>query len=76
MMEKWKIGGILGGVLGLAVPYIPLLWIYYGYQLVTYIPPNPSVEGSMGFYLLWSLSTVFGVLIGAIVGYLIDRYMK
>ncbi len=75
MMKKWKIGAMVGGILGLTVPYAPLLWWYGGGYIVSFIPPAPSLY-SMGLYLVWSLSTIFGVLIGAIVGYSIDKYRR
>jgi len=74
-MKKWKIGAMVGGILGLTAPYAPLLWLYGGGKIISFIPPALSWY-SMGLYLVWSLSTIFGVLIGAIVGYLIDKYKR
>ena len=73
-MNKWKIGALVGGILGLTVPYIPMMWIYYAGPPATYWPPDPSlVEPSMEFYFVWSLLTILGALIGASMGYLIDN---
>jgi len=73
-MNKWKIGALVGGILGLTAPYAPLLWLYGGGHIISFVPPDPFLVHSMAFYFVWSLSTIFGVLIGAIVGYLIDKY--
>lgn len=76
MMKKWKIGAMVGGILGLTVPYIPMMWMWYAGPPSTYIPPDPFLGHSMAFYFVWSLSTIFGILIGAIVGYLVDKYKR
>ncbi len=76
MTNNWKIGAILGGVLGLIISYVPILRYYYAGTPATYIPPNPSIEGAMGFYFVWSVSTVFGVIIGTLIGYLTERRKK
>ncbi len=75
-MNKWKIGAILGGILGLTIPYVPIMRYYYAGTPATYIPPSPSVEGAMGFYFVWLMSTVFGVIIGAVIGYLTEIRKK
>lgn len=76
MTKNWKIGAILGGILGLTISYIPLMWYYYAGTPATYIPPNPYIEGAMGFYFIWFLLTVFGIIFGTIVGYLTNRRNK
>ena len=75
MMKKWKIGAIVGAVLGLISSYIPLLWWYGGGNIVSFVPPTPSLY-SLGVYYGLFLSAMFGTLIGAIVGFLIDKYRR
>ncbi|MGB2728642.1 MAG: hypothetical protein WBD09_09235 [Halobacteriota archaeon] len=72
-MKKWKVGAILGAVLGLISLYIPLLWWYGGGGIVSFIPPAPSLY-SLGVYYGLLLSAMFGALIGATVGFVIDKY--
>jgi len=74
-MKKWKIGAIFGSVFGIVCSYIPFLWWYGGGTVVSVIPPTPSLY-SIGFYCCLLLSAIFGTLIGAVVGYLIDRYWR
>ena len=71
-MKKWKIGAILGSFFGVIGSYIPILWWYGGGKVVSFIPPTPSLY-SFGFYCCLLLSAIFGTLIGAIAGYLIDK---
>lgn len=73
IMKKWKIGAIIGAMSGLMISYMPLLWIGYGGKVVSVIPPTPSLY-SFGFYYYVLLSAIFGTLIGAVAGYLIDKY--
>ncbi len=72
-MKKWKIGAIIGAVFGLMISYMPLLWLYGGGKIVSVIPPIPS-SYSFGFYWFLSLLTILCALIGAVVGYLLDKY--
>ena len=72
-MKKWKIGAILGSIFGIISSYIPLLWWYGGGKIVTFIPPTPSLY-SFGVYYGLLLSAMFGALIGATVGFVIDKY--
>jgi hypothetical protein len=71
-MKKWKIGAIIGAMSGLIISYMPLLWLYGGGKIVSVIPPAPSLY-SFGFYCCLLLSAIFGTLIGAVAGYLIDK---
>lgn len=71
-MEKWKIGAIIGAASGLLISYMPLLLLYGGEKVVSAIPPTPSLH-SIGFYCGLLLSAIFGTLIGAVAGYLIDK---
>lgn len=74
-MKKWKIGAILGSVFGIIGSYIPFLWWYGGGKVVSVIPPTPSLY-SFGFYCYLLLLAIFGTLIGAVIGFLIDRYRR
>lgn len=74
-MKKWKVGAIVGAVLGLISSYIPLLWWYGGGGIVSFVPPTPSLY-SFGVYYYLLLSAIFGTLIGAVVGFLIDKYRR
>lgn len=73
IMKKWKIGAMIGAMSGLMISYIPSLWWYGGGKVVSVIPPTPSLY-SIGVYYGLLLSAIFGTLIGAVVGYLIDKY--
>ncbi|HJH31306.1 MAG TPA: hypothetical protein C5S50_03785 [Methanosarcinaceae archaeon] len=73
IMNKWKIGAILGSVFGIVSSYIPFLWWYGGGKVVSIIPSTPSLY-SFGFYCCLLLSAILGALIGAVVGYFIDKY--
>ena len=75
MMKKWKLCALVGGILGLTVPYAPLLWLYGGGKIVSFIPPAPSLY-SFGVYCGLFLSAMFGALIGATVGFVIDKYRR
>ena len=46
--------------------------VWWG-KVVSVIPPTPSLY-SIGVYYGLLLSAIFGTLIGAVVGYLIDKY--
>ncbi len=74
-MKKWKIGAILGSIFGIICSYIPLLWGYGGGGIVSFIPPTPSLY-SFGFYYYLLLLAIFWTLIGATVGFLIDKYKR
>ena len=75
MTEKWKVGAIVGAVLGLISSYIPLLWWYGGGGIASFSPPTPSLY-SFGVYCGLFLSAMFGALIGATVGFVIDKYRR
>ena len=74
-LQMWKKGAILGSIFGIIGSYIPLLWWYGGGGIVSFIPPTPSLY-SLGFYYYLLLLAIFWTLIGAIVGYLIDKYKR
>ena len=74
-MKKWKVGAIVGAVFGIIGSYIPLLWWYGGGGIVSFIPPTPSLY-SFGFYYYLLLLAIFWTLIGATVGFLIDKYKR
>ncbi|MGP8320906.1 MAG: hypothetical protein ACT6FE_01065 [Methanosarcinaceae archaeon] len=74
-MKTWKIGAIVGTIFGLMISYIPLLWWYGGGHIISFIPPIPSLY-SFGIYLGLFLSATFGMLIGAGIGYLINKYKR
>ena len=75
MMGKWKVGAIVGAVLGPICSYIPILWWYGGGNIVSVVPPTPSLY-SFGVYYGLFLSAMFGALIGATVGFVIDKYRR
>lgn len=75
MKSKTKTGAIIGAVLGIVISYIPLLWWYGGGSIVSFVPPIPSLY-SLGVYLGLFLSAIFGMLIGAGTGYLINKYKR
>lgn len=74
-MKKWRVGAIVGAVLGLISLYIPILWWYGGRHIVSFVPPTPSLY-SFGVYYGLFLSAILGTLIGAGIGYLIDKYRR
>lgn len=74
-MKKWKVGTIIGAMSGLIISYMPLLWLYGGGKIVSVIPPTLSLY-SFGFYYYLILLTILGALIGASMGYLIDKYRR
>lgn len=72
-MKTWKIGAIVGVMSGLMISYMPLLCLYGGEEVVSVISPTPSLH-SIGFYCCLLLLAIFGTLIGAVSGHVIDKY--
>ncbi len=72
-LQMWKKGAILGSIFWVIGSYIPILWWYGGRHIVSFLPPTPSLY-SFGVYYGLFLSAILGTLIGATVGYLIDKY--
>ena len=76
-MKKWKIGAIIGVMSGIGTLIIPLINVMYvSFFTQHFVSPTPSLKSAIVFYLFFSLPIVLGALIGAWVGYLIDKYKK
>lgn len=77
MMKKWKIGAIVGAICGISILIIPLINVtYVCFFTQHFVSPKPSLESAIVFYFFLILPTIFGVFIGATVGFVIDKYRR
>ena len=78
MMKKWKIGTVVGAVWGL-ISLITLSGGTWLNPLIRYTFGLPTILAFRiadiwnSYIVLFLLAPIIGVLIGAIVGYLIDK---
>lgn len=76
-MKKWRIGAILGATGGISILILPLINVtYLCFVGQRFISPTPSLDLAIVFYSFLSLPIIFGALIGAGVGLLIEDYRR
>ncbi len=61
-LSSKKIGGIIGGVLGLAVPFLTA-------QVYVWRGGDPTAAGALGVFI--PITVPFGIVIGVVVGELL-----
>ncbi len=77
MMKKWKIGAVVGVICGFSILIIPLINVtYVSFFTQHFVSPTPSLESAIMFYIFLSLPVILGALIGATVGFVIDKYRR
>lgn len=77
MIKKWKIGAIVGAICGISILIIPFINVMYvSFFTQHFISPTPSLESAIVFYFFLFLPILSGALIGATVGFVIDKYRE